>query len=217
MAKRYVARSILTRNAVAALDVIFLFAMCTGLSCDRTADHVDGSHAEPEDATHSPVQRVVFPDELRVDYGPANDFISEALSTCVHGDYEAFRLLWSAKQDPLRREEFEQGWQAVKTVRVRAVEKIVVPTDDKNPVDPHVVEPDGIAPDVSYVLLADAEFDTSHRVGKRRAKREFVLLVLREQGQWRLGRAPDAVRVWIKARVDEGSDDLESPPAVSRP
>ena len=48
------------------------------------------------------------------------------LSTCVNGDYETFRLLWNAKQEPLRRDEFEQGWQAVKTVRVRAIEKVVL-------------------------------------------------------------------------------------------
>lgn len=153
------------------------------------------------------VERVVFPDALHVDHEPVNVFIEKALTICARGDYESFRLLWSARQDPLRREEFEQGWQAVRTIRVRAVEKIVLPGADGGGADPrHSTPPNGVAPDVSYVLLAEAEFDPNHPLGQRQPVRDFVLLVLQEQGEWRLGRAPAAVREWIKARSSAQQD-----------
>lgn len=166
----------------------------------------------------SPIERVLFPDALRTGYDSVDAFIGEALATCVEGDYEAFRLLWNARQEPLRREEFDQGWQAVESVRVRAVEKVVVPAVlDEMAASDEQVDAGEPASDVSFALLVEARFDPEHPVGKRLVNREFVLLILRERNSWRLGRAPEGVRQWIKTRVAaaDGKDavPLEDEPA----
>ena len=36
--------------------------------------------------------------------------IAEVIETCASGDYEAFRLLWSARDDPFPRDQFHRAW-----------------------------------------------------------------------------------------------------------
>lgn len=160
--------------------------------------------------------RVIFPQDREVDDPVVNQFMLDALDASARGDYEGFRLLWSARQAPLRREEFEQGWRAVRTIRVRAIEKVLI-SDDKagSRTADAARDGEGAPPgeeDISYVLLAEAEFDPNHPVGQRESRRDFVLLVTREEGQWRLGRAPPQVRNWLRNRADLPPDaDLEEP------
>lgn len=155
-----------------------------------------------EDAEQSTREKTddvfVFPDAVRSDDRAVNALIGEAMRCCARGDYEGFRLLWSAKEEPLTRDEYEQGFKAVKKIEIRALQKVLI-ADEKasNPSEGETV----------YVSLADVDLDPDHRASKGESHREVVLLVRREEGKWRLAHAPKAVRVWLKKRMAEAGDE----------
>jgi hypothetical protein len=205
--------------AIAAGRALAVIALIVVGACrpDTVAGKSEG--AVPADEA-KPASRVIFPDDRGVEDPAVNRFMHEALEAAAEGDYERFRLLWTARQEPLERQEFEQGWQAVRTIRVRAIEKVLLRTNhsDSDSWEAKERQSDGDSGGeaISYVLLAEAEFDPDHPVGQRQPRRDFVLLVMREQGQWRLGRAPAQVRKWLRNRADGSSDSGLVAPADDR-
>ena len=147
-----------------------------------------------------PADFLTFPDHLRVADASVNDFIVHAMTECAGGDYERFRLVWVATQEPIRRDEYDQGWQAVREITVRAVEQVVVETDaSKNSA------PSGLASKRvnAYALAAEVVFDPAHPAGKREPRRQVVLMLTREHDAWRLARPPKPMRKWLRDRVWE--------------
>lgn len=149
-----------------------------------------------------------FPDTRRVDDEAVNSFVERALTECASGDYDRFRLLWSAKGDPLSRDEYDQGWQAVTKIAVRALEKVLLADDA-----PAADSPDKFV----YVLLADVSLDPNHRAGKRRPNREVVLMLVHEQDAWRLADPPKSLRTWIKGRKPRQAGRPSGGNAASEP
>jgi hypothetical protein len=145
---------------------------------------------------------LVFPPELRVEDPTVNDFVTRAMSVCAVGDYDAFRLLWSPKEDPIPRGDFEHGWDAVTEIRIRALEKALLAPDPSTPLSE--------APTV-FVLAATVTLDPKHKAGRREPQREVVLMTIREQDEWRLARAPKAMRDWIREKIGPNSGDAPSP------
>ena len=135
----------------------------------------------------------VFPEELHVDDDSVNTFVNRAMNTCAGGDYEAFRLLWSAREDPLPRDEFEEGWKAVQEIRVRGLEPARLAAD------PSAGFPE---PRLVYGVLADVAFDPTHRAAREEPQRRVVLMLTREHDEWRLGRAPKSMRAWMTDKVE---------------
>lgn len=134
---------------------------------------------------------LVFPDELRVADSTVNEFVTRAMTTCAADEYEAFRLLWSARETPLPREEFEQGWHAVQTIKVRALEKVMLDADPNS---------GRIEPETVYALLAEVSLDPTQKVGQKEPQRHVVLMLTREHEQWLLAQAPKPMRDWIKKK-----------------
>ena len=97
----------------------------------RRDESVASQTIPPVEEEVRPADIVVFPDELRVSDDTVNAFVENAMRLCAAGDYEAFRLLWSDRSDPLPRDEFEQGWQAVETIRVRALNPVILQSDNE--------------------------------------------------------------------------------------
>ena len=147
---------------------------------------------------------LVFPDALKVDDDSVNRFVTHAMTVCASGRYEAFRLLWSAREEPLPRGEYERGWQAVQRIRVRLVQKIKL-AGRKGEAS------NAAAPQVAYVVCAAVHLDTSLLAGRRKPDRNVVVLVLQEQGEWRLARAPAKVRKWVKARLEASATTSDGP------
>ena len=139
---------------------------------------------------------LVFPDEVRVEDASVNDFLERAMGDCASGDYDRFRLLWSARQEPLPRDEFEQGWQAVRQIRIHALQRVMLAPDPDHELDQG---------ETVYAFLADVALDPMHRAGQREPNREVVLMLILEHEQWRLARAPKPMRTWIKKRVAAGA------------
>lgn len=142
------------------------------------------THAEPE---------LSFPDDLHVsDDDSVNAFVRTAMTTATRGDYAAFRLLWNAREEPMPREEFLQGWDAVQQVRVRAVEKIVISAETPSAGDPT---------EDMYAVYVEVSLDPAHHAAQEQAERAAILVIVREQEHWSLMRAPKDVRDWLRGKV----------------
>ena len=162
--------------------------------CDPSAPQApDG----PDLVKPKPANMLVFPDEFHVGDETVNAFIRRAMTACASGDYQKFRLLWSAREEPLPRGEYEQGWQAVQEIRMRALQEVILAADSER----------GRKEDQTvYVLAADVSLDPAHRAGRKEPIREVVLMVVPEQGSWRLARPPKAMRSWIKQRATSNDE-----------
>lgn len=173
-----------------ATVAVMLGVLPSGVSCRKeTPRKEDAPKQEAAPPTHGDL--LVFPDELRVEDTAINDFVTQAMEACAAGDYEAFRLLWSVRDDPLPRAEFEQGWKAVETIRIRALEKVMLaPDPDSGRSDTQAV----------YTLYAHVELDPTLQSHGVETQREVILMMVRERDEWRLARAPKAMRTWIRER-----------------
>ena len=173
----------------------FVVLMCAMLWPAHSACRRDPQVEPSPDsaAVDQPKTVFVFPDELQVGDDSVNAFVRRAMNTCAGGEYDAFRLLWSAREDPLPRDEFEEGWKAVEEIRVRALEPARLAADpDRGYPDPRTV----------YAVLADVTFDPTHRAARGEPQRRVVLMVIRERDEWRLGRAPKSMRVWMTDKIE---------------
>ena len=171
-------------------------------ACRRGQPENSSSATAPPDAANSKKpDLLVFPDELRVADASVNDFVTQALTTCAKGDYEPFRLLWSVREDPLPRGEYEEGWHAVQTITVRALEKVMLAPD---------VKANRAEGETVYALLVDVSLDPTHKAGQKQPQRHVVMMLAPESGDWRLARAPTAMRAWIKEKAS-GADIAAKP------
>jgi len=176
-----------------------LILICAALLCFGSACRPDQDGATDGDqpgAVRKPTDLLVFPSELYAEDASVNAFVIRAMTDCASGDYEKFRLLWSAREEPLPRNEYEQGWQAVQKITIRALEKVILAEDPARGRDES---------ETVYVILADVSLDPTHRAGQREPHREVAMMLVRETDEWRLSRAPKRMRAWIKERVRSGN------------
>jgi len=176
------------------------------LACRRQPSPEESSAAGAGSERAKLVESLVFPDEMRVSDASINEFVTKAMTVCATGDYEAFRLLWSAREDPLPRSDFEQGWHAVRGIEVRALQKAMLEAD------PSVGRENK---ERVYVLLVDVTFDPAQKPGQNEPLRHVVLMVVSENDDWRLAKAPKAMREWVKNKVttaDPRGDNNVAPP-----
>jgi len=182
------------RAGLCTLTALLLFVPC---ACNEERSGNSSPSAESSARPAKPAQILSFPQSLHVVDASVNEFVERAMNACAGGDYDGFRLLWSARQKPLERREFEAGWLAVNSIEVRALELIKMATkteDGEERLDEY------------YVFLAEVRFDAQHPAGRKEPTREVVLLLTKEQEQWRLARAPTRIRTWIRERVAAGAD-----------
>ena len=201
---------------IRALTFLIWCVACAGYAsgCRRGGDENASRRGDDMPIGEAPKADsvLVFPDDLRMADAGVNEFVARAMTTCAKGEYDAFRLLWSAREEPLPREEFEQGWQAVQTIRVRALEKVKLAPDARTtpPQD-----------EVAYALLAEVSLDPTHKAGQREPQREVVLMLTREHDEWRLARAPKPMRNWVRDKVAQSSvsatDAVHPPPSQDNP
>ena len=114
-----------------------------------------------------------FPAELRAQDESVNLFIRDVIDTCASGDYDAFRMLWSARDDPFPRDQFHRAWQSVQKVTVKALRPLVNPNDGST----------------LYAVRAWVELDPT----VREPQRDVVILLTWENNQWRLTVPPEGL------------------------
>lgn len=156
-----------------------------GLACRREESPRKETPAEPQPSRAS----IIFPETLRVADEDVNVFVRTTLAQCAGGDYDAFRTLWTAKQDPISREEFQEGWHAVDRIEVQGLQKALLELEE------------GAPRQTVYVMLVVVSLDPTRKAGKREPLREIVLMIVREHDQWRLAAAPKPMREWIKESI----------------
>ncbi|MFH0982906.1 MAG: hypothetical protein V2A79_15395 [Planctomycetota bacterium] len=159
-------------------------------ACER---RTEPAAQQPPAADPLPID---FPLEVRTNDPAVNQFVREIAATCVEGDYEKFRLLWSVRETPVPRQEFERGWKALKKVRILALQKMKTREGQ-----------------YLYSLHARLELDES----MPEPTREVVLLIVSEGDQWRLAQAPAHLRKKVLGLIDNGnvnenSADPSTPP-----
>lgn len=182
------AERVTCKAALGAIMVVVLLVLSACNEERKQPSTPSAAYARPA----KPAQVLSFPEALHVVDASVNEFVERAMDTCAKGDYDDFRLLWSVRQKPLERGEFEAGWLAVKAIEVRALELIKLATE---------TEAGGERLDEHYVFLAEVRFDPQHPAGRKEPLREVILLLTKEQQQWRLARAPTKIRTWIRTRV----------------
>ncbi len=139
------------------------------------------------------IENVVnFPPEVRAEDESVNEFLLETITTCLEKDYEAFRLLWSARDEPMTEEEFKRGWQANPKVTVKAIQKMRSSEGE-----------------IVYGIRALVELDPN-KVPE--PQRDVVLLFVKEQGKWRLARPPRSL-----AKVMKGEESPSPSPEAEAP
>lgn len=133
-----------------------------------------------EDSAPPPVETapvrsvgVAFPDSARAGDDEVNQFVRTAIESCINGEYEQFRALWSAVEEPLDREQFDRGWRTAQRISIHEIRPMRRPNDG------------GILYYVHAIVELAPEI--------RKPKRDVVLLIVRENDAWRLARAPKAL------------------------
>lgn len=145
--------------------VVALWACAGGSACEKPAPVENLPAPEPEP------ELIVFPTHLRVDDPAVNEFVEHTMRTCVSGDYDAFRLLWSATSEPMGRRDFERGWQAVRQIRLDALVPFRMAADPGEP-------------GLRYFLEATVDLDPAADPPTRNVQ----LVAINEESQWRLAR-----------------------------
>jgi hypothetical protein len=136
---------------------------------------------------------VEFPSNVEPEDPTVSAFVRGVIDTCIAGDYNAFRLLWSIKEDPFPRDAFQRGWRAVRRVQIVRIEKFRRRAEN----------------DIVYGVHAHVIVDPA----VRKPDRDVVLLIVREDDQWRLIRAPGALRRRFLG-PDEGPDEAADDPGT---
>lgn len=185
------------KSIVQQVSCVWVLLMLAG--CDPSAPDAPNG---PDLVEPKPANILIFPDKFHVGDETVNTFVRRAMADCASGDYQKFRLLWSAREEPLPRGEYDQGWQAVQEIRIRALQEVVLAADPER----------GREEDQTvYGLAADVSLDPAHRAGRKEPSREVVLMVVSEQGSWRLARPPKTLRDWIKQRATSNDETKKDP------
>lgn len=167
---------------------------------------------------------LVFPDKLHTADESINRFVTRAMRICAAGEYAPFRLLWSVREEPLPRDEYETGWQAVQEVRIRLLEQVRLAgkkaspaTDDRSPKDaPHdnaaqddTAEGATAEGESAYVVCAQVSLDEMKFAGAKEPIRQVVLLIVRERNNWRFLGAPRKIRSWVRDKLTDSESGAQ--------
>jgi hypothetical protein len=140
----------------------------------------------------APAPTVAFPRELQKDDSTLNKFIEDALSICAEGDYDRFRQLFGAAYAPPTKEDFDKIWAGVKSIEIVSVHP-----------DPREKPP-------IYYVHANVLLRQADPHG--RTKRDAIVAVFQENGQWRL--SPPSKEIVHKVLL---ADSRPADGAASRP
>ena len=104
---------------------VFLVATLGNLCGCRKEEVLNESVVKKTESTDK-LAELRFPPELYSKDSGVNEVLREAMAACAAKDYERFRLLWSAQENPIPREAFEESWRAVRWIQIQALEPAYV-------------------------------------------------------------------------------------------
>lgn len=165
---------------------------------DRGGDGADDVFPELVHVNPEMRPRFVFPDELRTSDLSVNRFIDRFLRVCAEGRYSQFRLMFSTQSgDRILPRDFESIFNALKVARIRSIKRL-----------PEIAEIEGPL----YVLAAEYDLEDYTARGQKRGNL-IHLAIVREEGEWRIGRIPRAAMARLQAYERATSQPDRSRPA----
>ena len=183
--------------------IAVLAAGCGLASCDRGRAPDKGGAAPPAGADfvqvpeHKP--QYAFAGDLATRRPQAAGFLRHFLETCLAGDYGGYRRLVTRAQEPESRARFEKILNALRAVTILSIEEVELPQ----------------VPPPAYLVIAEADFLPGQQAALRRhgGARKVAILVLEEEGEWRMAVAPAD----FQPADEEASSTSSSAPAEATP
>jgi hypothetical protein len=145
---------------------------------------------------------IVFPERVRTFDLSLNRFVDRFVRVCMQGKYSDFRLMLSSRAgDPIVASRFESMFNALKQVRILAI--------DQAPDIPGLEGP-------VYVMLVEYDLEPSAvRRGEQSERRR--LAILKENGEWRIGPIPHEVVARLQGLEQPATQSAAQPPATAAP
>lgn len=134
-----------------------------------------------------PQPEINFPQELKTEDPSFNQFVLTMLDICNKGDYDGYRQLFGTAYTPTPRTNFESVWQQIRVIQVVRIEK-----------HPRKDPPE-------YYLHARIVLRQPDR--QNRTERNAIIMIFKEEGEWRLGSAPKEVSRAMLAADSQPADN----------
>ena len=136
--------------------------------------------------------RTHFSSDLHTEDVSLNKFIEKALTVCENGDYDSFRQLFGTAYTPTEKKSFERVWRNVRDIQIGKL------GSEKQNSD-------------VYYLHAVVQFREPD--SQERTKRDLVLTIFKEAGEWKLGPASKEIinKVLKKQTTHYGSRFSHNP------
>lgn len=143
----------------------------------------EGDTSQLPQPPESPKEELVsFPPDFTCDDPEVPEFLRSAVKACVDQDYERFRMMWSAKEDPISEKEFIRAWRANPRFAVTEMRQMKTPEGE-----------------IVYAIRAHVSLDPNE---VPEPERDVVLLIVHESDQWRLRKAPRKLAKMMKGESD---------------
>jgi hypothetical protein len=132
--------------------------------------------AFPEPVIVDPERRphFVFAESVRTTDLSLNRFVDRFARVCMQGKYNDFRMMLSTKRPPILPPRFESNFNALKQVRILAIDQV----------------PD-LPASVGPVYVMKAQYDLQdYAVKQGQQTKDVHVAITQEDGEWRLGPIP---------------------------
>ncbi len=160
-------------RAVAVLAALLLLGGCER---SKTGTGAPSPAIDPPINPPAVLPEYRFAEGLREQYPEVCAFLRDFLETCLAGDYAGYRRHVSRFEKPESRERFEVIYHALRRVAIEKIEPLGVSEGSSQP--------------IAYLVVSAAEFDPQSNVSLRHRDRGLALLVVSEDGGWRMRVAP---------------------------
>ncbi len=165
------------------LALTIVSAVVFVIATDRPTMAEDEAFPEPVILDLERRPHFVFPVSARTNDLSLNQFVDRFARVCMQGKYSDFRLMLSRRRPPILPPRFESNFNALKKVRITAIEKLpAVPTAEGS------------------VYLMNAEYELEdYAVKGGQSTRQVQVAITREDGAWRIGPIPHEALEQLRA------------------
>jgi len=164
--------------ALIVLAVLMIGAVVLVLMMDEPLLAEEDAFPDSVVLNHDKRPDIVFPESVRTTDLSLNRFVDRFARICMQGKYADLRLMLSSRGgDPLVARRFESMFNALKQVRIVALEKMPTVPDVAGPV---------------YVMKAEYVLE-DFAVSKARKTEQVRLAIAKEEGSWRVGPIPRSI------------------------
>ncbi len=196
-----------TRNAkgtrLALLGAALILCGCRNEPPPTPGEQISEEQRDPISVRGTEAPKVEFPLEQRSGDAALDEFIDRTLNACVRGEYGIYRMAVGSQYEPLPRRSFERAWRAVKEVRIRRL--MLVHDPDTQAADTQRTD---MRPELKGRVYCAHATITLRDPRRSRPVREIVVLLIQENGEWKLGPpAPLALKYRIMG-IEAPAEDL---------